>query len=198
MDLRALSELNCGLYLAALETFRRHHERCVDDGEASVDTSLVVMTGLRPHQRAQHLVCNRLFCLAGTRRIFRKEARVVAEFAKAIVLAHFPIAEHQGRDHGRVDPLHDQVGRQGSVLAIGFLSSQKVLFKLFVEEVVASSFLLRLEHELVWIGESSFDDGIDLGPLLAQILQAPDALEQCLQSLSGLLRSGDLPQKTLV
>ena len=114
------------------------------------------------------------------------------------MLAHFPIAEHQGRDHGRMNPFHDQVGRQFAVLAIGFLGSQKVLFKLFIEEVVASSFLLWLENELMRISEGSFDDGIDLGPLLAQILQAPDALEKRLQSLSGFFRSSDLPQETLV
>lgn len=108
------------------------------------------------------------------------------------------ILEHQGWDHRRSDPGHDQVGAQGLVLPICSLGLQQVLLELLVEEVVPTAFLLRLQDEVIGIGDGFFNDFIHFCTLLAEVFQAPNPFKQAFERLCSWVGATDFSQQSLV
>jgi len=100
---------------------------------------------------------------------------------------HFTVAQQQCRYHGRVNPLHDQICTENGIKAVGSLCFEQFRAKLIIKEVVAATLFLRLKDVFVGVFDSAFNHFVDLGTILAKVLQAPDAFEQLFELLCDLL-----------
>ena len=98
-----------------------------------------------------------------------------------------------------MDPLHHEVGAQLRLLASGlcFTCLEQLRFEVIVEEIVAATFLLRLQHKFVRSLQCTLDHFVHLSIIFTEILKAPDPLEQILQLLGRLITAGDAPEHRL-
>ena len=106
------------------------------------------MTGLGAHKRAQHFVTDNFpiqtYTLIVAVQVFGKDAGKVSKLAQTEMTRNLSIPQHQSRNHGRVNPFHDQVGAECPVQSIGSLCSHEILSDILIKEVVPAAFFLRL------------------------------------------------------
>ena len=109
-----------------------------------------MVASFRPHQRAQDLV---LYGLPICRRclILCEETGEEAKLAQALLFSHLAIAKHKGWNHWRVDPFHDKVCAQSSVLTVCSFRLHQILLEFLVKEIVTTTFFLRFQDKFVRI-----------------------------------------------
>mgnify|MGYP001020409926 CR=1 FL=1 len=139
------------------EDLRRDDEGRVDDAEPTTDATFADVAGFAAHEGAQNLVGQYLVALV--RLVARKDGRVEPEFTLAHLFGQLTAPEHHHWDHRRTDPLHHKVRQK---ICIGSsLDFEQLFSELVIEEVVATPFLLGLEHVAAWVGDGELDDIID-------------------------------------
>ena len=192
----------CIVFLWRIKSCCTDNERSVDHCKTSIDATFIVMTGFGAHKRAQHFVTDNFpiqtYSLFVAVQVFCKDARKVSKLTQTEMTRNLSIPQHQSRNHGRVNPFHDQVGAECPVQTIGSLCSHEILSDLLIKEVVATTLFLRLEHKLMRIQQRSLHYLVDRGAVFAKIFQTPNALEKGSKNLCGLVRARDLPQQGFV
>lgn len=106
----------CIVFLRRIKGCCTDNERSVDYCKTSIDATLIVMTGFGAHKRAQHFVTDNFpiqtyySLIAVAVQVFGKDAGKVSKLAQTEMTRNLSIPQHQSRNHGRVNPFHDQVG----------------------------------------------------------------------------------------